>query len=71
MPLKGSLWLDAGAVAAVRDRQKSLFPAGIVRVEGQFAVHDAVRLCDAEGQEVARGLVNYAWEEVQQVKVRC
>lgn len=70
MPLKGSLWLDAGAVAAVRDRQKSLFPAGIVCVEGDFSVHDAVRLCDAGGKEFARGVVNYSSEEVQQVKVR-
>lgn len=69
MPLRGALWLDAGAVGAVRDKNKSLFSAGIVNVVGDFAVHDAVRLCDAAGVEFARGLVNYDHEEVDLVKV--
>ena len=37
MPLRGELWMDAGAVRAVRERSKSLFSAGIVRVSGEFA----------------------------------
>ena len=31
VPAKGNLWLDAGAVRAVRQRAKSLFSAGIIR----------------------------------------
>jgi hypothetical protein len=31
VPVRGHLWLDAGAVAAVRDRHKSLFSAGACR----------------------------------------
>ncbi|MFZ0457036.1 MAG: glutamate 5-kinase, partial [Rhodoplanes sp.] len=38
---KGTLTIDAGAVAALR-RGKSLLPAGVVRVEGAFARGDAV-----------------------------
>ncbi|KAK9846452.1 hypothetical protein WJX81_004071 [Elliptochloris bilobata] len=68
VPLRGELWMDAGAVRAVRERSKSLFSAGIVRVSGDFAAQDAVRLCDAEGVEFARGLCNYACSEVERMK---
>lgn len=36
MPVRGEVWLDDGALRAVQDRKKSLFSAGIVRVEGDF-----------------------------------
>src|SRR5262249_53784636 len=38
---KGTLTIDAGAVAALR-RGKSLLPAGVIRVDGQFSRGDAV-----------------------------
>jgi glutamate 5-kinase len=56
----GSLLLDAGAAAAV-EAHKSLFPAGIVGVEGEWEAQDAVSLvAAASGKEVARALVNYS-----------
>lgn len=68
--MKGSLYLDAGAAAAVRKHKKSLFPAGIVRTSGSFNMQDAVRLCDADGLEIARGLINYPRDEVEKIRVR-
>ncbi|MEP7034398.1 MAG: glutamate 5-kinase [Dermatophilaceae bacterium] len=56
---RGRLILDDGAVAAVVQRRKSLLPAGILGVEGQFGDGDPVDLCDPAGRAVARGLVNY------------
>ncbi len=56
---RGRLILDEGAVAAVVQRRKSLLPAGILSVEGQFGDGDPVDLCDPAGRAVARGLVNY------------
>jgi glutamate 5-kinase len=56
---RGRLHLDAGAVAAVVDRHKSLLPAGITAVDGGFTAGDPVDLVDAAGHPVARGLVNY------------
>ncbi len=56
---RGRLILDDGAVAAVVERRKSLLPAGILGVEGQFGDGDPVDLCDPAGRPVARGLVNY------------
>jgi glutamate 5-kinase len=32
VPVKGEIWLDAGAERAVGERNKSLFSAGIVKV---------------------------------------
>jgi glutamate 5-kinase len=64
----GKLYLDAGAVRAIAEQGKSLLPAGIVRVEGEFAAADAVQLCDREGKEVARGLVNYNSSEIKSIE---
>ncbi|HVT55940.1 MAG TPA: PUA domain-containing protein, partial [Xanthobacteraceae bacterium] len=50
--------IDAGAVAALR-RGKSLLPAGVVKIEGQFARGDAVTVRGPNGHEIARGLIAY------------
>lgn len=68
IPARGALHLDPGAVRAVRDRRCSLFSTGIVKVVGDFEEGDAVRICDAEGREFARGLVNYCANDVDLVK---
>jgi glutamate 5-kinase len=64
----GKLYLDAGAVIAVRDRGKSLLAAGITKVEGDFSSQDAVQICTPDGDELARGLVNYSSWELQQIQ---
>ena len=61
---QGRLVLDAGAVAAVTQRGKSLLPAGIKAVEGTFAAGDPVDLVDESGTRVARGLVTYDSREL-------
>jgi glutamate 5-kinase len=55
----GSLWLDAGAVAAVAQRRMSLLPAGVIKVEGRFAAGEPVDLLGPDGVVIARGLVNF------------
>nr|WP_240677638.1 glutamate 5-kinase [Actinacidiphila soli] len=55
----GALILDDGAVQAVVKGRKSLLPAGIAGIEGQFAAGDPVELRDEAGHAVARGLVNF------------
>jgi glutamate 5-kinase len=61
----GKLYLDRGAVAAITIGGKSLLPAGIIQIEGDFEATDAVQLCDELGKEVARGIVNYSSTELQ------
>jgi glutamate 5-kinase len=53
----GSLILDAGAVAAVVNRRKSLLPAGITGATGDFESGDVVDLVGPDGVAVARGFV--------------
>ena len=64
----GKLYLDAGAVRAIVKQGKSLLPAGIVTVEGVFSAGDAVLLCDRQGIELGRGLVNYTHSEIEQIE---
>ena len=61
---RGRLLIDAGAVAALVHRKKSLLPAGITAVEGTFHDGDPVDVCGPDGVPVARGLVNYSSNEL-------
>jgi glutamate 5-kinase len=66
---KGTLTIDAGAVAALR-RGKSLLPAGVVRVEGVFARGDAVIIRTSDGAEIARGLSAYDADDAKKISGR-
>ncbi|MGD9846642.1 MAG: glutamate 5-kinase [Variibacter sp.] len=66
---KGTLTIDAGAVAALR-RGKSLLPAGIVQVGGRFERGDAVVLRGPDGGEVGRGLVAYDAADAERIRGR-
>lgn len=68
VPVKGELWLNQGALKSIMDRHSSLFSPGIIKVTGEFHSQDAVRLCDEDGVEVGRGLVNYTSQEIELVK---
>jgi len=48
---KGTLTIDAGAVSALR-AGKSLLPAGVIRVDGQFARGDAVIVRGPDTHEI-------------------
>ena len=66
---KGTLTIDAGAVSALR-AGKSLLPAGVIRVDGQFARGDAVVVRGPDTREVGRGLVAYDAEDAERIKGR-
>jgi glutamate 5-kinase len=55
----GTLLVDDGAAAALR-RGKSLLPAGVVAIEGEFERGDLVVVRHRGGGELARGLVAYS-----------
>jgi glutamate 5-kinase len=61
---RGQVLLDAGAVAAVRERGASLLAAGITGVAGDFLADDPVELVGPDGVVVARGLVSYDAREL-------
>jgi glutamate 5-kinase len=66
---KGTLTLDAGAVAALR-RGNSLLPVGVVRIDGDFARGDAVIIRGPDGVEIGRGLCAYDAEDAQKIRGR-
>ncbi|HTE94224.1 MAG TPA: glutamate 5-kinase [Bradyrhizobium sp.] len=66
---KGTLTIDAGAVSALR-AGKSLLPAGVIRVDGQFARGDAVIVRGPDTHEIGRGLVAYDAEDAEKIKGR-
>jgi glutamate 5-kinase len=63
----GALTVDAGALAALL-AGKSLLPAGVARVEGEFERGDAVRVLAPDGREVARGLSAYSAADARQIR---
>ena len=66
-PPRGSVTVDAGAVAALRLRGGSLLPAGVTACDGAFRAGDVVRVEDDQGREVARGRSRYASGEVGRI----
>ena len=64
----GSLRLDAGAAAAIRQDGRSLLPAGVRGVSGSFEEGDCVTCLDDHGDEFARGLVNYSAVALRQIQ---
>ena len=57
---RGALIIDAGAAKALASGGRSLLPAGVLGVRGDFSAGDAVTLIDPAGREIARGLARYA-----------
>ena len=66
--VQGTLTIDDGARDALLKKGKSLLPIGIRRVEGDFKTGAVVRVCGTDGNEVARGLVEYASSEIKKIK---
>jgi glutamate 5-kinase len=65
LQLRGSITVDKGAVEKVRKEGKSLLPIGMTAVEGEFSRGEVIAILDPQGQEIARGLANYASAEAR------
>ena len=59
----GTVTLDDGAVRVLRESGRSLLPVGVTAVKGVFERGDLVVCRSPDGQEIARGLVNYSSAE--------
>lgn len=53
--VRGRIFVDSGARAALVDRKVSLLPAGVVSVDGTFDAGDTVEIVDVNGAVIARG----------------
>lgn len=65
--LRGRVVLDDGAVQALLREGKSLLPIGVTDVEGEFGRGDVVACVDSQGQECARGLINYSSADTRRI----
>ena len=66
MKTKGEVVVDAGAEAALRGG-KSLLPAGVKRVLGDFGRGDPVAIIGPSGGTLARGLTRYTADEARAI----
>jgi glutamate 5-kinase len=66
--LSGTLVVDDGARKALVEQNRSLLPAGIVRVEGDFSRGDAIGIAGADGTLIGRGLSNYSSGDMTRIK---
>jgi glutamate 5-kinase len=64
---RGKVFVDAGARDAVVTGGRSLLAAGVMAIEGSFAAGDVVSLATEDGRVFARGLVNYAIDELRRI----
>ncbi|MBC9245914.1 glutamate 5-kinase [Paracoccus sp. 11-3] len=66
MKPKGTFVVDEGAAAALR-RGKSLLPAGVRAVIGEFGRGDPVGIVGPQGETLATGLTRYTDDEARQI----
>jgi glutamate 5-kinase len=57
---KGKVTVDKGAVLALKEHNKSLLPAGIMKAEGEFHRGDIVDILDEQGERIGYGISNYS-----------
>jgi glutamate 5-kinase len=65
LQLRGSVTIDNGAVSKLKSDGSSLLPIGMTSVDGNFSRGEVIAILDGQGQEVARGLANYAAAEAR------
>ncbi len=63
---KGTIMVDTGAAQALKEKGKSLLPAGIIAIEGTFKEGDLVRLTH-DNKAFAVGLINYSCTDMQKI----
>jgi len=69
MRFNGSITVDAGCIDALHN-DKSVLAAGIMKSEGNFLRGDIIQVLDHEGQEIAKGLVEYDADDVEAIMGR-
>lgn len=68
LQIQGKLTIDDGAVKKLRESGSSLLAVGVCDVTGHFSRGEIVSCVDLNGNEVARGLVNYNAQDVVKIK---
>jgi glutamate 5-kinase len=67
---RGTLVIDDGAAKALRELKKSLLPAGVKDVLGDFESGSMIRCMDSRGSEVARGVTCFSSDQIRKIMGR-
>jgi glutamate 5-kinase len=65
--IRGKLLVNNGAKKAILEKCTSLLPIGITEVVNDFKQGEVVAICDENGGEFARGMVNYNADECRKL----
>ncbi len=65
---KGKMVVDKGATLALRKQNKSLLPAGVMKVDGDFQRGDIVDILDEGGVHIGCGICNYSSADMAIIK---
>jgi glutamate 5-kinase len=66
--INGTLIVDKGAEDAIKNKGKSLLPAGIINIEGNFVRGDVVNVKNLENIVFAKGTAEYSSDEIEEIK---
>jgi glutamate 5-kinase len=66
--IKGTVWVDEGAEAAISSHGKSLLPSGVVKTDGDFRRGECIEINNNKGNVIARGIANYSSSDVNKIK---
>ncbi len=65
---RGQVSVDDGAASALRNHHRSLLPAGVRDVDGDFTRGDTVFIVDASNRRIACGIANYSSEDIARIR---
>ncbi|MBT99301.1 MAG: glutamate 5-kinase [Dehalococcoidia bacterium] len=65
---RGQIVVDSGAAGALVKDHRSLLPAGIQDVEGDFGRGESIYVVDANGVKIACGIANYAARDIGKIQ---
>lgn len=65
--ISGQIFIDDGAITALKNG-RSLLPAGVHNVVGDFTRGDVISICSLQHDEIARGLVNYNSHDTSRIQ---
>ena len=64
---KGKIVMDEGAAQAIIQLNRSLLPAGVTEVVGNFDRGDIINLVDPYGDSIATGISNYGSADIERI----
>ena len=64
----GKLFIDSGAARALTQSGRSLLPAGILSVAGNFVRGETISILNKNKDELARGIARYSSEDMTKIK---